>query len=57
LNGNGTRGIPHHGFSRRNVTCDDTAGPDDRIIADTYAWQEDRAAADPDIAADLDRSP
>src|SRR3546814_11628521 len=49
-------GIAHHRRARRHVPRDHTARSDDGNVSDTHPRQDEGAAADPDIAPDLDRA-
>src|SRR5215475_2416338 len=51
-----TSRISGHRYARCDVPRDDTAGADHGSVTDGHAWQEDGAAADPDVAADPDRA-
>lgn len=45
------RRVARHHDIRRDVTRDDTAGPNDAIIADRHARVDDGASADPHVVS------
>lgn len=48
------RGRSHYDGIGWDITIDDGTGTDDRVFADRYAWEDDRASPDPYVVADTD---
>src|SRR5688500_7822106 len=53
---NDARGIAYDNFGRRDVTDHDAACADYAVVADRHAGKNDRAASDPHIVADMNRT-
>jgi hypothetical protein len=53
---NDARRAPDNDGRRRDVMYHDAAGPDHAPVSDGYTRKNDRAAADPHIVADADRT-